>query len=402
MRTFLLSVLLLAIFSAAACAQGTFPLKRQEAEMTSPTVRMAQVVAAGVPTCPPDLKGAPDAANTDNRYYRLPLGEGGRYAAILPAAEGQTGIRLLLDTDGDNDLSDETAVAGTQEKTLVTFPAATLSMGPGQTVTVRAIGPTPDPKRPPQYLILMPAAYLTATVKLGGKDYSLALVDTNMNGRFNDTLTLPLNQRQTDSLSIDLNGNGAFDTPRTQDDVFEMFPLAKGVKVGDTYFDVKVTDDGTKVTFTKAEPKFGTLDLGSAGFQMLALSEYGYQNIQGTDGKARVPAGRYGAMVLALAQKDASGTEWKLQASRPTGQLADFTVPADAALAVEVGPPLVAKVDARKRGEGVQYLTLSLQGRAGEAYTPGVVKGNERAAPPSFEIVSDADKVLQTGTFEYG
>ena len=93
------------------------------------------------------------------------------------------------------------------------------------------------------------------------------------------------------------------------------------MKVGETYYSVTVADDGTKVTLTKAEPKFGTLDLGSGTFQMLALSEYGYQNIQASDGKARLPAGRYGAMVLALAQKDASGTEWHLQASQPAGQL---------------------------------------------------------------------------------
>jgi len=402
MRTYLPSLLLVALFCTAVGAQGTFPLTRQEAEMTSPAARMAQVYAAGVPKCPPDLKGAPDASNANNRYYRLPVGGKARYAAILPADEEGQGLRLLLDTNGDNDLSNETPLTGTQEKTLVTFPGATLTVGAGQTVSVRAMGPTPDPKRPPQFLILMPAAYLTGTAKLSGKEYTLALVDGNMNGKFNDPMAFPYNQRQSDTLSIDLNGNGTFDPPRTGADVFEMFPFGKGVKVGETFYGVQVADDASTIAFTKAAPKFGTLDLGSADVQMLTFSEYGFVNIQASDGKARVPAGRYGALVLALAKKDDSGALWRLQASRPSGQLADFTVPADGTLALEVGPPLVAKVTARKRGAGVQYLTLGLEGRAGESYTPGIIKGNQRGAPPSFEIVSDENKVLQTGTFEYG
>ena len=206
MRPVLLSVLLLAIFSAAASAQGTFLLKRQEAEMTSPMVQMAHVYATGVPQCPPQLKGVPDPTNQDNRYYRLPLGDGTRYGVILAAGEGEQPLRLLVDTDGDNDLSDETPLAGTHSpptggnsQSAVTFPNATLTLGPGQTLTVRAWGATPDPKRPPQFLTLMTASYLTGTVKLGGKNYSLALVDGNMNGKFNDPLSFPTYQHRSET-----------------------------------------------------------------------------------------------------------------------------------------------------------------------------------------------------------
>jgi len=401
MRTFLPFPLLVALLCATATAQGTFPLKQQETEWTSPAAQMVQVYASGVLKCPTALKGVPDADKSSKRYYRLLVGGKTRYAAILAASKGQ-GLRLLIDTDGDNDLSDETAMAGKQEKSRVTFPSATLTTGPGQTVAVRALGATPKSKRPPQFLILMPAAYLTGTVKLDGNEYTLALFDGNMNGKWDDLLTFPLSQRQVDYLCIDLNSNGTFDSPRSTDDAFEVFPFGKGVKVGDTYYDVTLADDASKITCSKAETKVGTLDLGSAGFQMLTLSEYGYQNIRSANGKARVPAGRYAALTLALVQKDASGAEWKLQASRPAGQLANFTVPADGTLTLEGGPPLVAKVTARKRGKGVQYLTLALQGRAGESYTPGVMKGNQRGTPPTFEIVSDENKVLQTGTFEYG
>jgi hypothetical protein len=68
---------------------------------------------------------------------------------------------------------------------------------------------------------------------------------------------------------------------------------------------------------------------------------------------------------------------------------------------VAIGPPLVAEVDVQQR-ERLVRLNLMLKGAGGERYVPGVQKGQSRTPPPTFEILGDDDKALQTGTFEYG
>ena len=48
------------------------------------------------------------------------------------------------------------------------------------------------------------------------------------------------------------------------------------------------------------------------------------------------------------------------------------------------------------------YLGFSLAGQAGEEYAAGADRGGRRQKAPKFKILSEADKVLVSGSFEYG
>jgi len=153
------------------------------------------------------------------------------------------------------------------------------------------------------------------------------------------------------------------------------------------------------VTFAKADPKFGTLDFGGGGADVLAFSEFGVQRIRPAEGKARLAAGKYWPVMITLKRADKDGAEWSLQGRG--GGTSGFDVPADQTVPFKVGPPLVARTEFRRVGDQA-LIGLSLAGQGGEQYAPGAMKGQSRTDPPKFEIVDAAGKVLQAGQFEYG
>jgi hypothetical protein len=387
------------LLCVAAGAQGTFTLQRKTAEMGQmPALRMGTRMSPRQSGPNQGLTGVPPDAAKADAFFTLHLGEGFRWAVSLPG----TPPRLLVDTDGDKDLADETPLTGTVQQTSIDYGTVDLALKDGATTTVRLMGNAPKPGDPPRFMLMMPGAYCTGTVTLAGKDYALAVTDGNMNGRFNDAFAGKLSYSDLDGLAVDLNANGTFDLPRGMEGPFETTPLAAYVEVAGTFYKVAAEADGSKITFTPFEPGFGTLDLGMAGAQMGAFSDYGIlQRTAGADGTFLLPAGRYAVIHLTATKKDQAGREWQLSMTEPPKNLQSLEVRQGETQRVAIGPPLAAEVDVQQR-ERLVRLNLMLKGAGGERYVPGVQKEQRRTLPPTFEIVGDDDKVLQTGTFEYG
>jgi hypothetical protein len=66
------------------------------------------------------------------------------------------------------------------------------------------------------------------------------------------------------------------------------------------------------------------------------------------------------------------------------------------------GPPLVIKTNTVKISEQTISIGLSVEGRAGEKYIAGAMKGRSREPQPIFRILDEKGKTLTTGKFEYG
>jgi hypothetical protein len=398
MRRPAFAVFLLCVLPAVAAAQGTFSLERKAADTNQvPAVRMGTRLAGRQPGPTQGVTGVPAEAAKANMFFALPVGGSMRWAVSLP---GET-PSLLVDTDDDKDFSDETPRPGKAEGSSVDFGTFDLGLADGAKATVRLMGNAEKPGDPPRYMILMPGAYCTGTVTLGGKPYTAALVDGNMNGRFNDAFDGTYQPQDMDGLCIDLDGNGSFDMPRLGGPS-ETTPLAGCVGVGGTFYKIAIEADGSKITLTPFEPGFGTLDVGADGAEMVAFSDYGiYQGTVGADGTLRLPAGRYAVIRLGTKKKDQVGEEWQLMMTEPPEALNPLEVRQGQTHRVPLGPPLTAEVDVEQR-ERLVRLNLMLKGAAGERYTPGAIKGRSRTPPPEFDILSEAGKVLETGKFEYG
>jgi hypothetical protein len=268
------------------------------------------------------------------------------------------------------------------EKTAVTAKVLFVSVGNNQILGGRAAG------------------YMAGDVKLGGQTYRVAVLDKDLNGRYEsafgaDGKTVPW--WRADAIAIDAGQDGKFSRGG---DGSEIMPLVKAVRVKNIYYHMQVAPDGSSIKMEKYEPKMGTLDIGAAA-SLAALSETGMHNLSGSDGKWQVPEGKYSGESLSIAKTDADGKEWRLMAAG-VGPLENFEVRGGQTTAIKIGPPLALKVNAGEPESGQISLNLALAGKGGETYSVGLQKGTSRLQPPKVKVLDASGKVLAEGNSEYG
>jgi len=397
MRTVFLAMAAVCLLAPPLLAQGKFPLKYQDADdQDLPAMQMAMRFSQAVPDKPGDLKGVPEGWKDGVAYASLELAGKPVWMALM----GGDSPQLLADTNGNGDLADEKAVAGTAQGPRIAFGIVEFTAEGKAPVRVRVEAQSPDAKAPPQFVLVRPAGLRTGEVKLGDRTCTLVVVDGNLDGRYGGDVSPVLGGGNADALGIDLNGDGRFDPPTLEADPWEVTPLAKGLRAGDKYYRLDVAADGSQVELAEIKPECGTLDLGAKDAQLVAMSDFGIQRIKTTDGKVSLPAGKYTAFALLLAGTDGAGAKWTLQ-GQPPQELQQFEVQPGKTLQAQVGPPLVLKTTAAQEEQAIS-ISLALVGKGGETYSPGALKDNKRPPPPKFEILDEAGKVLQTGNFEYG
>jgi len=398
MRTHSAAPVLVCLLGSALQAQGTFPLTYQDAGGSLQVVTQMASQGAGLMTQkPPSIQGVPDGL-PDGTVYGSCTAAGRR---VVMAVTGAEAPRLYVDTDGDGDLSDEKPLAPKRAAPQPDFGTVTLSSASGTPVRVAVMAYMSGSPAKPRFVRVRIAGCLTGKVTLAGKAYSVAVIDSNLNGRYTDTIDGKESfSRDIDALAIDLNGDGQFNPPSLSIQPMEWMPLAKGLKVADAYYTVVVAADGATIQLTKADPGFGTLDLGAADVEIMAFSDFGFQQIQ-AGGKVRLPVGTYLPIMVSLSRTDADGAKWTLRRSGGNDKLNQLRIEAGKTCTIALGPPLVAKADVRQSGKNV-LIGFSLVGKAGETYAPGVTKNNKRLPAPTLEILNEAEKVIHTGKFEYG
>ncbi|MBE3069337.1 MAG: hypothetical protein IMZ66_03785 [Planctomycetes bacterium] len=400
MRTPLLTAVALCLLSAAVLAQGTFPLEYREGKSADvPALAMASRSFSQTAEKPAEITGLPADLRGDAIYFRGVIAG----KPLWAVACGGSPVRLYLDTDGDNNLSDEKALSATAADTGVSFGMVSLPLAEKGTVAVRAFSHSGADGKTPQCLHLEASGYRTGEVRLADKTYRVALIDNNLNGRCDDALSGPFGSgaAAADALVIDLNGDGSFEAMRNYNQPGEWAPLSKACQVGGAYYRVEVPADGGQIRFEKTEPTFGTVDLGPGRVEMTAFSDFGFQKVEAADGKARLPAGLYAPVSLTVTHTDTEGGTWEFTWNRNDERLGTFKVAAGETTAIPLGPPLVAEADVRQAERNVR-VNFRLVGRSGEQYSAMVTRNGAQRQPPSVEIVDKAGKVLASGKMAYG
>ncbi len=394
---------------SAVRAQGEFPLERHEIKDFDQSpyqslLSMGYKAASGDSEKPPNLKALPKDVTGNVTYFLVTLG-GTEFVFLADSAPPP---RLYADTDGDGDLSDETPVpTGDQEQLALGWQTQTVVLGP---VTLKAPGGKsvqvyirPTVFRDLRRLGIYAGGLRTGEVRLGGRSYQVAVVDGDYDGRYDGTVSLPLDFSEgpvVDILGIDLNDNRKFELT-LDPPLFEALPLPRMVSVEGAYYSVDVAADGSAIRLKEVEPAFGTLDAGSADVEAVFLSENGFHLLSEGEGKWRLPVGKYTPLQVTLKKTDDSGSTWKLSGQFDPTELPCLEIGPGETQTLEVGPPLSAQTDVSPMGESVS-IRFSLVGRGKETYAPGAMKDGQRNPAPKFEIADESGKVVLSDAFQYG
>jgi hypothetical protein len=253
-----------------------------------------------------------------------------------------------------------------------------------------------------QQLILHPSGYRVGKVRLDKNTYKVVVVDGDLDGRYDKVFLPPLGESYRpgcDIFAIDLTKDGAWQFSSFW--ASEVTPVAKMLKLHNTYYGIDVAPDGTTLELKKIQPVFGTLDLGGANVKLKLWSDTVEEFLCGSDGKWQIPAGEYSALFIELNEIDSERNAWTFRSYRDTGSLRDFKIQAGQTTALKIGPPFTIKTDVRQVADRVS-IGLRLDGRAGERYSLPVMKGGKRLPAPAFKIVNESGKELESGQFQYG
>ena len=357
---------------------------------------------------PTELRDVPADAPPDPVYFTLDIADRKVHGITYRSTHRTKRAKMRLDTNGDGLLSDEREYIGTwlsifRLQTVFAFGPVSFKHTGGGSKSSQFYLHCSDGR----HIMLYPMRYHKGKFELRGKTYNIALVDCNYNGKYNDILIPPVkNNREPgcDSIAIDLNGNSKFDYDKAG--ILEHMPLSRLIKIDGTYYHLEVADDGQTVDFHRAKPAFGTLDFGNENVGVKLWSDAGHQHLNSSNGKWRLPAGRYTTIELKLTETDSAGNKWLFDTERArggagAGELGAFEVRPDETTAFKIGPPFQVKTTMEKSRYADAVVRFYLQGQAGELYVPGAKKNGKDIPEPQFQIKSVTGETLYSGEFEF-
>ncbi|MCX5670813.1 MAG: hypothetical protein NTU94_05770 [Planctomycetota bacterium] len=410
MRHALLAVFAAVLVAGAALpvrAQGEFPLKYVESQdANGPTTYTGGIDGTG-----PEIKVLPKGLAGKPTAFRLPL-KGPVVWAVLDKSASPP--KLYVDAARTGHLWAVEPLMGTpagRGAGTMRFGPIAVPVGEGKEAAIaRVLLVTADEAR---ILGVTPAGSMVGDVKLAGASYRVTLIDGDLDGRYASADLLAAGAAwQADMIAIGPvppavapiarpDGGGRVGCSTNRIPASEVMPLAKAVRVKDTYYRVQVAPDGASIRLEKYEPKMGTLDIGVADARLRVMSDTGYYDLTGSDGKWQVPEGKYQGQVLTLSKTDAGGKTWTFT-RQEMGPLAKFEVRGGETTAIKVGPPLALKVDAKNEPPGQVSLEIALAGKGGERYSVRLNHGGSLLPPPTVQVFDASGNVLAEGKAEYG
>ncbi len=362
--------------------------------------------------------------------------------SLVPAATvapGPPPDRLYLDTDGDMDLTDEEPLQGRPlahdpGPLYVVFPPIAIgAVVAGEEVPyhVRIAVPPSYASRllsgGTSYRVLrvapvgayaVGACYYEGRIELGGKPLRMALLDTNVDGRFDERAGLP------DGARAPTRGDGVVLSEQADEPVVpaELAPakrrtLGRYLPFDGQCYQIRVSPAGTSVKVYAAKPDMGIVKAKQATADVQLANRDGVYNLQTGAAGACVPVGTYQVLSCTLHQTDDRDREWALTCYPADAGATAVEVKTSETTELPVGPPLLwsLTVDTERKvvvrsvvRAGREpaplpavYLAVRLAAQGGMRVSGMTVDG-ERPPKPKLKITDAAGKVVHEATFEYG
>lgn len=362
--------------------------------------------------------------------------------SLQPAA-GQNAAhdRLYLDLNGNGDLTDDQPIDA-EKLDGDTGPARKFSYFPRISLAVDAGGSRVEYAfrlvasrnivigLPGVGVSLTPTVCREGTIVLAGRRRSVALVDFNCNGRFDDKLTISGGSpdgRVTphgDLLILDPEHLGRASPADLQDPIAmkDHALLGRQVQLAGRYYDLAVTPAGDRLTLTPSAVPLGQVTRPCPGFSGVLYGASGVVKIPAGAAPVLVPEGRWQLLRYTIAHgatpAPAGRTTRKTPAVTPTTPPAPprgtrlvaagrndsqaVEVRKDDTVKLPFGPPYRTVVRPSGRtAAGEAVLLLSLIGAGGEVCTDLQLDGR-RPAPPQITIRDPDGRIVQEGPLRHG
>ncbi len=400
--------LLWLLFGRVPIQEGRCRLRRKAIgnPATNPLVTLAWQPLEPELSRPNDISDLPNGFH-QACYYRMKTGA----ASLALAIDLSSREKLSFDTNHDGRLSDEQcfvpkSVELRSNVKRQRYGPVSLRCGPNdadESVVFYALSLLFSQ---PSILSLYPAFYRIGKLRIDGRIHKVVVVDSDYDGRFDSRISLPASvQRrlpQSDVFAIDINRDGKFEASLYKS-CNEVMPLSKMVRLGESYYEVNVVPDGSRLTLTKTEPVLGRLaiDPPEATTYFRLWSDAADQFLSVSAGAWDLPVGTYQAINPVLYLPDPNRGKWAFRAI-DAGKLSLFVIRPNETMRFRIGPPFTVTADVRRSGDGTLSISPVIIGCAGERYQADFERNGRRAPERTFKIVDEKGTVLIADKFQYG
>jgi hypothetical protein len=257
---------------------------------------------------------------------------------------------------------------------------------------------------------------------LEGQTYRVFLGDGNVNGRFDDKLTVSRGV-ETDECSPQLEAADHFYlTSGKEIGVYDVLPCGNLLMVNSRLFEINISTAESRMTLTSVTENLAPLKLAMAVERIGIYTEDGENCVMmyRPATEALIPKGRYRLLHYTALRKDAQGDEWLL-AAQATERSPSATVRAGSSGVFNFGEPYLpvvevpgsARQDVRD-GAAQVGIAFTVEGagkeRLGELTR---VSGNRTRIPlseenpnrpkePTYKVIQPDGQIVAQGSFEYG
>ena len=444
------SLLILATFAAVSWSQAAeFSLELKKITPAEALACPGDGLSAGlVAARPKRLTNEPKAVSKNPLYGVVPIG-GKALAFRLDESKGagKGYDRLILDVNGNSDLTDDPVAEGMRRENSAAAPDLML-FGPVEAPGDLRVGPwRPSFCATAEYradeillfshgkesvgtLRLTAGWYLEATVELDGSKEKIGFVDGNCSLRLGDAPGVDVTETgegtakyvaigQGDSVLRDRNGSGRFKFDACES---ESEPFTRLIGIGRNVYELGLAGDLRSVRLEPSRLPLGQLAIGNEGNRIRtltlvrkALSGKGWELFTPalTDGKAVVPEGTYHPCRFVVVATGSGGSAAMSRAWKQDTE-GELNVAAGKTATLRCGAPLQLRIEAERRAgpsssreaRPTQQVDINVGvfGVGGERYIIHA-RGKDlgiKADPPRFRIFDEQGGEIAAGQLEYG
>lgn len=311
--------------------------------------------------------------------------KGERWICVDRVAKTGPCDRLYVDSNGNGRLDDETPFKATRRDEYMAYfdPAKLVFKGGDGSLTYHLACRFYQYGTNRAQLLTGSGCVYEGKVNLGGKKRVVQLLDSTVNGTFDDISPDPY---QTDRIVVD----GPQGTSRY---------LGRLLEVDNQLFAIEVPRDGA---FIKVQPAgkvpLGTVRLPEAITEVTVVGTNGHFTRKPAKGETTIPAGTYRVNGWSIQRKDSAGATWNM-AAYGFGSFAQFDASQGELATLRIGEPIKTVLQATQNKGEISF-SLRMQGSLGESVQ--IMKGSEQAPAPRLQLAVAPGEPPKISTFQYG
>ena len=318
-------------------------------------------------------------------FWTTPLDRsGGRWLCLDRTRKSGPWDRLFVDANGNGRLDDELPVkaSSTDERSCVFDPVRVVIEGEGGPREFHfALRLSTSGGQSPR-LVAMTEDWYEGTVDFAGRKLLIQLIDANVNGVFNDVSAYGTNS----------------DVIVVAEDNADRRRLGRFVEVDHELFSMEVARDGASVRVWKAgNVALGRVRVPQAISELTVVGENGQFLREPAQGECELPVGAYRVSGWTLNRTNEDGAMSRL-VGVSFDAAGNFEVASDRPVALEIGEPLRAVLQATQSSKNEVTFTFGFRGRLGEFVN--MTRLNRTS--PQVRIASLDGKYSSTNSFDFG